>query len=174
MDTSKKYIEMCKGAKEIQKLWGFSDGDCMVAPSGEIWVVCDYYSAACYNRKEKKEDHPQAHESYFNEYSDTFRNFDGGYEWEDKLIAKRKECIWLPRQDQLQEMLDKWTLLGKIRGLFDFCEPEFMCPDEPPCKEDEKLGLYVRKTFSSAEQLWLGFMMKEKYDKTWNGEEWVK
>ena len=28
--------------------------------------------------------------------------------------------------------------------------------------------------FSSFEQLWLVFVMKEKYGKTWNGQDWVK
>lgn len=81
--------------------------------------------------------------------------------------------VW--KQDQLQEKLDKWTLLGKIRGLLDFCEPEFMCPDEPPCKECEELGLYARKNFNSIEQLWLGFLMKEKYQKIWSKHDknWI-
>jgi hypothetical protein len=27
---------------------------------------------------------------------------------------------------------------------------------------------------ASPEQLWLAFVMKEKYNKVWNGEDWVK
>jgi hypothetical protein len=30
------------------------------------------------------------------------------------------------------------------------------------------------KQFASSEQLWLAFVMEEKYGKIWNGEGWVK
>ncbi len=39
-------------------------------------------------------------------------------------------------------------------------------------------AIFVRNNFLisdySMEQLWLAFVMKEKYQKTWNGKEWVK
>ena len=66
--------------------------------------------------------------------------------------------IWLPRQDQLQEMVidntkgcDKWTWL---------------------------LEFFFRWTNKSGfqnwsmEQLWLAFVMSEKYNKKWTGKEW--
>jgi len=28
--------------------------------------------------------------------------------------------------------------------------------------------------FNTGEQLWLAFVMKEKYDKVWNGDDWTK
>ena len=48
--------------------------------------------------------------------------------------------VWLPRQDQLQEMVEKDNFSVKA---------------------------------TSMEQLWLAFVMKEKYNKQWNGEGWV-
>ena len=70
---------------------------------------------------------------------------------------------WLPRQDQLQEMIYFpqgkakdwiWTLVDKIHK-FAFTRH---FKDWIP---------------TSMEQLWLAFVMKENYGKTWNGQEWV-
>jgi hypothetical protein len=43
MDTSEKYIIMCREAKEIQHLWNFENGDYVFDPSdGEIMVWFGY------------------------------------------------------------------------------------------------------------------------------------
>ena len=62
-------------------------------------------------------------------------------------------------QDQLQEMV-----IGRVFGgalaLIDwaFSWRETIWNDYP---------------FETIEQFWLAFVMKEKYGKTWDGEEWV-
>ena len=64
---------------------------------------------------------------------------------------------WLPTQSQLQEMvweIDVFFMMGKLRGFFSFNESYSV-------------------QFRTMEQLWLAFVMKEKYKKTWNGKEWV-
>ena len=65
---------------------------------------------------------------------------------------------WLPRQDQLQEMVNPpydyaLTLYYFIRY----------------CQDDRVSKAHI----TSMEQLWLAFVMKEKYGKVWNGKEWV-
>ena len=75
--------------------------------------------------------------------------------------------MWLPRQDQLQEMID-WFKYTKL----DFCNGT---------NKAYKLMLWVTLESpgsywihgNSMEQLWLAFVMKEKYNKVWNGEDWV-
>jgi len=37
---------------------------------------------------------------------------------------------------------------------------------------EEELGKNYTAIFNSMEQLWLAFVMKEKFDKVWNGEDW--
>ncbi len=69
-----------------------------------------------------------------------------------KPNAKIGYIIWLPRQDQLQEML------GGLEQIEDY--PFFTLKG-------------VAK-IDSMEQLWLAFVMKEKYNKIWDGSEWVK
>lgn len=72
-----------------------------------------------------------------------------------------EECIWLPRQDQLQEMigvgLDSFYMLWHEYEVFASCiTPEWA------------------DNLDSMEQLWLAFVMKEKYNKVWVNDEWVK
>ncbi len=75
--------------------------------------------------------------------------------------------IWLPRQDQLQAMVytkeseeryacskPRWLSI-QLNLFWDFCPPNYA------------------NLFTSMEQLWLAFVMKEKYNKAWNGEEWI-
>ena len=69
---------------------------------------------------------------------------------------------WLPRQDQLQEMVT--LLFCSVGGecfLLDYFYTFYKS-----LKEKIK-GM-------SMEQLWLAFVMKEKYQKTWNGKDWEK
>ncbi len=73
--------------------------------------------------------------------------------------------IWLPRQDQLQEMvgLSLWPLNCKFSlWLYDH-------------DSDGLIDLHVRHEheFYSMEQLWLAFCMFEKYGKVWSNGEWV-
>ena len=69
------------------------------------------------------------------------------------------ECIWLPRQDQLQEMVipEPFRDWRNVLSFFD----DFIDWDNL----DE---------YGSMEQLWLAFVMKEKYNKVWDGEKWVE
>jgi len=73
--------------------------------------------------------------------------------------------IWLPRQDQLQEMVPQTPnislpILDVIMRFQEFA-----------------INLYatspVNYLFFSMEQIWLAFVMKEKYNKIWNGEDWI-
>lgn len=72
--------------------------------------------------------------------------------------------IWLPRQDQLQDMIRLFPdvkfmpvhLVEKIHKFMFTDYAEYTC------------------LFGSMEQLWLAFYMKEQYEKSWTGTEWVK
>ena len=77
------------------------------------------------------------------------------------------DVIWLPRQDQLQEMLIERKGYSKHDAL------ENLLTDFENWHYDFKMCdmLWV---FTSMEQLWLAFVMKEKYNKIWNGKNWIK
>ena len=62
--------------------------------------------------------------------------------------------VWLPRQDQLQEMVGgSWV--GQLTELWHGTTTDYWAQ------------------FKSWEQAWLAFVMHEKHNKHWNGEEWV-
>ena len=80
--------------------------------------------------------------------------------------AYQKKCFWLPRQDQLQELLNQiliaddmwWEELTPDRKLFYF-------------------NSYVRLRHATVpnmtfEQLWLSFIMKNIYNKVWGETCW--
>ena len=74
-----------------------------------------------------------------------------------------KPVIILWRQDQLQKMIEGMEVSIRLRnnGRWELTVSE------------DCMGPLEIAFFSSAEQLWLAFVMKEKYGKVWNGEEWV-
>ena len=79
----------------------------------------------------------------------------------DFYVSKdNDELCQLERQDQLQEMVDPVvgypnTLVTEFWEWFDECN-----------------GIDNDIAFTSMEQLWLAFVMKEKYNKVWDGEKW--
>lgn len=79
-------------------------------------------------------------------------------------VAKRgypyNVILWLPRQDQIQEMLDgSWVIT-------------FESFDEWYFNKSYPGETYPNDVFKSMEQLWLAFYMYEKHDKVWTGKEW--
>lgn len=92
---------------------------------------------------------------------------DGMYDVKDYAKTAGK---WLPRQDQIQEMMDIesgcwWTGYDRPHALLNQLIYGIGTDDGFP---DE---YYVE--FRSLEQLWLAFFMKEKHSKTWDGKRWV-
>jgi len=80
-----------------------------------------------------------------------------------------EKLIWLPRQDELQEMfinshsVNKWkedwlTLTNMFNGFISWWDT----------------GNVARGKSKSMEQLWFMFLMKKKYDKVWSGKNWIK
>jgi len=73
-----------------------------------------------------------------------------------------EDQIWLPRQDQLQEMIGEQhcSSLPSIWLAHEFSE---FC-------DSVEHDIYLRK--GTMEQLWLAFVMKERFGKIWVNEEW--
>ena len=85
--------------------------------------------------------------------------------------------LWLPTQAQLQEMVDLPNQHIDI-----YCEGgkywiAHWIPYEGEELEDDfghSTNNYDTAKYTSMEELWLAFVMKEKYSKIWNGENWVE
>ncbi len=150
MDTSKKYVEMCKKAVEIQGR-DFEAWDIVWAKIPHSTNIPQLGMFEDYDFKPGKD-----------LCTITFTAGDLPHG-----CVKKETLVWLPRQDQLQEMIIKqqgWqlhqrdikTLLHNVCLSIEKGLPPF-----------NKLGFY------SMEQLWLAFVMAQKYNKVWNGKEWI-
>ena len=160
MDISKQYIEMCSSAKEIQSLRRdticVKVGDWFVTPA-DTWVAVDADT--------KKRTTTYIEKVYnIDDVKDSTENC-------PFVLNPFRNQIWLPRQDQLQKIVidgnDYEKLLWRF-SKFVFkpdTENDFCIKAEPKRVLDN--------TFPSMEQLWLSFVMEEKYQKEWNGSKWV-
>jgi len=85
------------------------------------------------------------------------------------------DLLWsLPRQDQLQAMLEHRPL--KDRDPVDwFCYgvPGYLYSDDFGYGEEDDIEIAYYGQFTSMEQLWLAFVMLTLYNKRWNGEDWI-
>ena len=79
---------------------------------------------------------------------------------------KARGSVWLPRQDQLQEMVNEGSVEFLTRRFNKFALDECHIMSG-------SCHLNGFAVFETLEQLWLAFVMKEKYNKIWNGTDWV-
>ncbi len=136
MDTSEQFIKMCD-CPEIQEGHEYAYGDwgLIKQNDGEI----------------------KSHVATFGEYSEPIYGMmsDSGC---GCCSGSAETSVWLPRQDQLQELVD----YGSRR------------------EEEERFHIWFLTQYYDRQgpslvtwgQLWLAFVMKEKYGKTWDGETW--
>jgi len=141
MDTSKEYINMCRKAVEIQKLFKAEKGD--------------FYFCFCTDI----------------EPTDMFPK---GYglsiitEWDadlnSELLIRSGTDIWLPRQDQLQEMIETQLSVKSNANHIAIHFAQFV-------NNHLENVVYWELELKSMEQLWLAFVMWEKFNKKWN-KDW--
>lgn len=104
----------------------------------------------------------------------SFKNYIGDLFWKGKkylmipeacsyvteiMFEPEDNFIWLPTQEQLQEMIsNNWYDV--------FCK--FLWWHS----EDDKNSEEFKSMFTSMNEVWLAFVIEEKYHKIWNGKEW--
>jgi len=172
MANIKIYIKMCEKAIEVQNL--------------HKPAVCDLYVCSCESCK-KRVIQPYYIQDFDIDYLNKrdLTNVESNYA---KMVRSADVCsfvafyyercdeylsyIWLPRQDQLQGMI--------YEDIVDNCEKtthwELKQYYFEMLLDAHKLYLWYQDEgydynhFDSMEQLWLAFVMKEKFNKVWNGE----
>lgn len=148
MDTSETYIKMCEGAEEIQKEWKVSVGD---------WFL---------ERHDVTSKDDPAHGIYFDEHLRVIGSDDDQNLGTIQRI-KNDTDIWLLRQDQLQEIAQSLLDWGWVT--FDReCIKLLLKLHKKLCKEK---GARMKPLWSK-EEIMLRVVMKEKFNKVWNGEGW--
>jgi len=141
------YIKMCEKAKEIQEGWKPQYGDYI----GGQWFI------------DTEDNIGLTQLGIVLSYDADKKLLNTGGD----ILWSRETNIWLPRQDQLQDMVGDYRTLNQyLAAYYDAMLnwKEYM----GETRED-----YWENTFTSMEQLWLAFVMKEKYNKVWNGEKWI-
>jgi len=78
------------------------------------------------------------------------------------IFFRAEGSVWLPDQSQLQEMFGYRNAIALLDGIYGLV------------REYTQEAIEYYEQFSTMEQLWLAFVMKEKYGKLWNGEIWQK
>ena len=153
MDTSKQFIAMCD-CKEVQdnKPHAFDDDNSFYVHY-EINLKCPDCGCQFYQGEKYC---PYDRKKLVEETVAVFEKIED-------------DSIWLPRQDQIQEMIEIqpncwWTGYDRPHALLNQFIYGIGTDDGFP---DE---YYVE--FRSMEQIWLAFYMQEKHNKVWDGTEW--
>lgn len=154
MDLTSKYIKQCKKAEEIQREWkpqfgdyvyGVPDTDGNLSVSIVIAVDDSVYERLGMIRVAVID------------------------RWSGKVdceLWEAEKLIWLPTQDQLQEILAPnnffWNTMAMEMVLQEMRRAYGILLESP--------------YFNSGEQFWLAFVMWKRYGKVWDDEkeEWVE
>ena len=95
-----------------------------------------------------------------NEFTISYKNPDIWIEHEGSFLYAKHD-IWLPRQDQIQEMMGK-----DYENTLDM-----LCDFYAIITVDQPMG-FQQMFEVSMEQLWLVFYMYKNHVKRWNGKNW--
>ena len=148
MDTTEQNIKMLSKAWEIQEKWQHQEGDFYFCPGKHSRGVVRILVNVSHMPKDAKT-------ASFN----TFKNY-----------------IWLPRQDDLQAMLEEKDIFALLDLLHEEVNEYEYIPSVSGLGSEIdawKPKKYYEQ-FTSWEQLWLALVMKLLYTKSWNGEDWIK
>ena len=154
MDTSKEFILMCEKAKEIQKNKDILEQNTYLIPA---MILGKMEIANCFQFI-----------SYGKDMKKGWIYFFLGTKPPLKVMLQEywDKIIWLPRQDDLQKMyLDNRKYKINCNQMSMFFE-DWRC---------DELMRYGKDLIAwSMEQLWLAFVMSQKWGKVWDGKGWVK
>lgn len=145
---TKNFVNQCEQAEEIQK-----DGSKIIDGDYYYWSV-------------DKRIHMSFTEDFTREHGYVVHHPE---QWD--YLDDRK-CIWLPTQEQLQEMVlptlrEKYNNSAPLRKMGG--EGNWVIDLFCGCVNEDRLF-----HSNNMNELWLAFVMYEKYDKIWTGERWVK
>ena len=148
MDATYRYVMMCQKAKEIQNLWNPKQCDFIINHE-DLEEGLSFCKPA--------ESMVQVVDMYYNE-QDNERFLQ---ECEDL----KEQALWLPRQDQLQRIIepDNAEVYSVMRKVMEMQYHDY----------SKNAMVTAPELFYSMEQLWLAYIMREKFHKVWSEEDWV-
>jgi len=145
---TENYIKMCEQAEEIQKAWEPKAGDYVQLKNNrQIYLISSVEKS-----KDKKK-------VVF------YTNIINGNDSWCYIEFFKDNFVYLPTQEQLQEMIIP-ILRRKFKDFWDM----------------ERINIWMIQHFinfmhdidylDTLNELWLAFVMYEKYNKIWTGEKW--
>ena len=151
---TKNFIKQCEQAEEIQKAWEPKAGDyTQLKNNRQIYLISSVEKS-----KDKKK-------VVF------YTNIINGNDSWCYLEFFKDNFTYLPTQERMQEMLNSERCMNDLRFEYKIEALLYHLSEFISIKN----GRYnLSKSNDSFEQLWLAFVMKEKYHKIWTGEKWVK
>ena len=148
MDATNRYVMMCQKAEEIQNLWRPKQCDFIINLT-DIEEGLSFCKPA--------ESLIQVVNMYYEEKDNE------NYLRECEEV--KEEALWLPRQDQLQKIIEPDN--SRVYAMMiNVIESQYY--DAP-----KQTMVSAPEIFHSMEQLWLAYIMREKFKKEWNDEEWA-
>lgn len=92
----------------------------------------------------------------------------------NKPLNKGGKLIWLPSQDEIQEMLfeEDFTPLRVLHAYGHSKYFQYMGSRIASFRNESREIWNYFIEFTSMEQLWLAFYMRETHKKTWDGNKW--
>ena len=148
MDATNRYVMMCRKAIEIQNLWKPKQCD-FIINFEDLEEGLSFCKPA--------ESIVQVVNMYYNEQDDE--------RYLQECEDLKEQALWLPRQDQLQRIIEPdntrvYSIMSEVIGsqYYDYSKNAIVTAPE---------------LFYSMEQLWLAYVMKEKFHTVWNEEDWV-
>jgi len=106
----------------------------------------------------------EANQVYFYDGDDVWFAYTVGEGLEQKLNK-----VWIPRQDQLQEMVKG----EKHMHLLAYEFASYFHGTVDPLYAYLGMDNFTVDADNSMEQMWLAFVMKKKYNKIWDGNSWI-
>jgi hypothetical protein len=159
MDTTPEYVKMA-GCPEIQGGWKPKVGD-------YVWRKYTIFGEELDRTLWPEDERQEVIILHFKSSVDGYYhavNADG----DERVFASEEDMakavnVFLPRQDQLQEMVQKpeqatWLHVGSWFG--HWLHDQYKGEAHPDGR--------------SMEQLWLAYIMGEKHNKRWDGDSWVE
>ena len=148
MDQSEENVNMCRAAKEIQDKWDPSVGDFIYSDGATTHAT--------------RGDPQYGHDILIHDSESGYMGID-----ENDVNNDKDHYVWLPKQDQLQDMcadLNEFKPIYSLSYVTMWAEAQGF-----DCGAND-----YAESLNSLEQVWLAYVMDENYHKKWNGSEWVK
>lgn len=166
MDKSETYIKMCEKSTEIQKErcvdWKRCNGDLYYH---RTIPYRDRVQNSSFKNFKKLQSDWQKYEKNLLVYCHQSTECSVKHDFKDYSL----ELIWLPYQDQLQDiLLQEWNFHDLVyHYASEYSDDGWKTPE---WANDGKWEL----KYNTMEQLWLAYLMHKKYNKIWNGSDWIK